>query len=91
MGKWLGSGGRRLGNRADRNAVTALGVTEEMFNPTWDVVGTRASFEFLGSHVEFFWREVLRTAEGGIRVEDGEDHGVRGTIDGWVGKWGAFL
>lgn len=82
MGKWQGSGGRRLSKRADRNAVTTLRVTEEMFNPTWDVVGTRASFEFFGSHEEFFRREVLRTAEGGIRVEDREDHDVRGTIGG---------
>jgi hypothetical protein len=62
-----------------------------MFDPAWNVVGTRASFEFLGSHEEFFRREVLRTAEGGIRVEDGEDHCARGTMGGWVGRWEAFL
>jgi hypothetical protein len=45
-----------------------------MFDPPWNVVSPRTPFEFLGSNEEFFRGEDLRTAEGGIRVEDGEDH-----------------
>jgi len=45
-----------------------------MLDPPWDVVGTRTPGGFLGSNKELFRGESLRMAEGGIRVEDGEDH-----------------
>jgi hypothetical protein len=46
-----------------------------MLDPTWDVVSTRTSAALLGSNnKELFGGEALWKAEGGIRVEDGEDH-----------------
>jgi hypothetical protein len=46
-----------------------------MLDPTWDVVSTRTSAGLLGSdNKELFSGEALREAEGGVRVEDGEDH-----------------
>lgn len=41
MRRWQGRG-------AGRDTTSTLGVAEEMFDPTWDVVGARASVEFLG-------------------------------------------
>ncbi len=45
-----------------------------MLDPPWDVVSTRTSAGLLGSNKELFGGEALRMAEGGVRVEDGEDH-----------------
>ena len=45
-----------------------------MLDPTWDVVSTRTSGGLLGSNKELFGGEALRRTEGGVRVEDGEDH-----------------
>lgn len=45
-----------------------------MLDPTRDVVSTGTSAGLLGSNKELFRGEALRTAEGGTRVEYGEDH-----------------
>jgi hypothetical protein len=45
-----------------------------MLDSPWDVVSTRTSGGLLGSDKELFRGEALRMAEGGVRVEDGEDH-----------------
>jgi hypothetical protein len=45
-----------------------------MLDTPWDVVSTRASAGLSGRNKELFSGEALRTAEGGSRVEDGEDH-----------------
>jgi len=73
MGRWKRYG-RGRESRADRDMATTLGVTEEVFDPPWDVVSTRTPFGCWGRNEEFLRGEGLRTAEGGVRVEDGEDH-----------------
>jgi hypothetical protein len=45
-----------------------------MLDPPWDIVSPRTSGRPLGSNKEPFRGEALRKAEGGVRVEDGEDH-----------------
>jgi hypothetical protein len=56
-----------------------------MLDPPWDVVSTRTSGRPLGSNKEPFRGEALRKAEGGVRVEDGEDH-LCGEDNGGVGR-----
>ena len=41
MRRWQGRG-------AGRDTTSTLGVAEKMLDPTWNVVGARASVEFLG-------------------------------------------
>ena len=53
-----------------------------MFDSTGDIVGARAFVGFQGKSEELFLGQaLLREAEGGIRVEDREDH-LEGSWEG---------
>jgi hypothetical protein len=65
-----------------------------MLDPPWDVVSTRTSGGLLGNNKELFRGEALRMAEGGVRVEDGENHLCKednGGVGGLVGRWQGIL
>jgi hypothetical protein len=64
-------GERRKRARADRDPMATLGVAKEVFDAPWDVMGARTSVGFLDRNEELV---LGRGAEGGVRVEDGEDH-----------------
>ena len=66
---------RRKGAGADRDPTATLGVAKEVFDAPWDVMSARTSVGFLDRNEELFLGKLLGGgAEGGIRVEDGEDH-----------------
>ncbi len=62
-----------------------------MLDPPWYIVSTRASVEFLGRNKELFGGKGRGMAEGGVRVEDGEDHLCEVDNGGLVGRGEAFL